>query len=117
MTRHQGESNELFIRLLMDSLNKKEGEKEEGKRGGGTEIKWNGGQKKAGGFHVAHTDMQHVLKQAEVLDCKKTLQSDHEGKHLRGCLHAAFKKITFKRDTRRKKALYHICLAISRQYV
>lgn len=32
MTSHQGEGNELFIRLLMDSLNKKEGEKEEGKR-------------------------------------------------------------------------------------
>lgn len=33
MTRHQGESNELFIRLLMDSLNKKGIEKkEEGKR-------------------------------------------------------------------------------------
>lgn len=48
MTRHQGESNELFISLLMDSLNKKEREKkEEGKRdklrqmgGGGGGGEW-----------------------------------------------------------------------------
>lgn len=62
MTRHQGESNELFIRLLMDSLNKKEREKkEEGKR---DKLRWGALKSKAWGFHVSHTNMHHVLQQA-----------------------------------------------------
>lgn len=84
MTRHQGESNELFIRLLMDSLNKKEREKkEEGKR---DKLRQRGALKWDSGIVVRRKQETFMLRTQTCTTCCSKL-GQTEGPGLYKALH------------------------------